>query len=110
MTADFEFKLKYKFICQDSYEAEKLTSIFTLQKDNTLFISKIVKIIDNEAVVMLKDGSHHSVMFKDDINSYKLERFFKELLSRNGKVTETNYIGDVAFISINEPGAQQSKS
>lgn len=110
MTGDFGFKLKHKFICQDSYEAEKLTSIFTMQKDNTLFIREIVRIIDNEAVVKLKDGSHHSILFKDDINSYKLERFFNELLSRNGKVTETNYEGDVAFISLSESEAQQSIS
>jgi hypothetical protein len=110
LTADFEFKLKHKFICQDSYEAEKLTSIFANQKDNTLFISEIVRIIDNEAVVKLKDGSHHSIMFKDDINSYKLERFFNELLSGNWQVTETNYVGDVAFISTSEPEAQQSIS
>ena len=97
-----EFKLKYKFICQDSYEAEKLTSIFALQKDNTVFVSNIVRIIDHEVVVKLKDASHHSIMFKDDINSYKLEQFFKELLSRKGKVTGTNYVGDVAFINLSE--------
>ena len=33
------------------YEAEKLTSIFALQKDNTLFVSNIVRIIDNEVIV-----------------------------------------------------------
>ena len=94
--------MKYKFICQDSYEAEKLTSIFALQKDNTVFVSNIVRIIDNEVIVKLKDGSHHSIMFKDDMNSYKLEQFFKELLSRKGHVTGTNYVGDVAFINLSE--------
>jgi hypothetical protein len=94
--------LKYKFICQDSYEAEKLTSIFALQKDNTLFISNIVRIIDNEVVVKLKDGSHHSILFKDDINSHKLEQFFKELLSRKSRVIGTSYIDDVAFINLSE--------
>lgn len=94
--------MKYKFICQDSYEAEKLTSIFALQKDNTLFISNIVRIIDNEVVVKLKDGSHHSILFKDNTNSYKLEQFFKELLTRKGRVTGTNYVDDVAFINLSE--------
>ena len=94
--------MKYKFICQDSYEAEKLTSIFALQKDNTLFVSNIVKIIDNEVVVKLKDGSHHSILFKDDTNSYKLEQFFKELLARKNRVVGTNYVGDVAFINLSE--------
>ncbi len=94
--------MKYKFICLDSYEAEKLTSIFALQKDNTLFVSNIVKIIDNEVVVKLKDGSHHSILFKDDINSYKLGQFFKELLARKSRVVGTNYVGDVAFINLGE--------
>ena len=94
--------MKYKFICQDSYEAEKLTSIFALQKDNSLFISNIVRIIDNEVVVKLKDGSHHSILFKDDINSYKLEQFFKDLLSKKGRVIGTNYVGDVVFFNLSE--------
>lgn len=94
--------MKYKFICQDSYEAEKLTSIFALQKDNTLFISNIVRIIDNEVVVKLKDGSHHSILFKDDINSYKLEQFFNELLSKKGRVIGTNYVEDVVFLNLSE--------
>ncbi len=94
--------MKYKFICQDSYEAEKLTSIFALQKDNTLFISNIVRIIDNEVVVKLKDGSHHSILFKDDINSHKLEQFFNELLSKKGRVIGTNYVEDVVFLNLSE--------
>jgi hypothetical protein len=98
--------LKFKFICQDSYEAEKLTSIFALQKDNSLFVSNIVRIIDNEVVVKLKDGSHHSIMFKDEINSYKLEQFFKEIVSQKRQVTDTKYVGDVAFLSLSEPVAQ----
>jgi acetylornithine deacetylase/succinyl-diaminopimelate desuccinylase-like protein len=98
--------LIFKFICQDSYEAEKLSSIFTPQKDNSLFVSKIVKTIDNEVVVKLKDGSHHSIMFRDEINSHKLEQFFEELLSRKGQVTDAKYVGDVAFISLSEAVAQ----
>jgi len=98
--------LNFKLICQDSYEAEKLSSIFTPQKDNSLFVSNIVKTIDNEVVVKLKDGSHHSIMFRDEINSHKLEQFFEELLSRKGQVTDAKYVGDVAFISLSEGVAQ----
>jgi hypothetical protein len=98
--------LKFKFICQDSYEAEKLTSIFTPQKDNSLFVSNIVKTIDNEVVVKLKDGSHHSIMFRDEINSHKLEQFFEELLSRKRQVTDAKFVGDMAFINLSEAVAQ----
>jgi hypothetical protein len=98
--------LKFKFICQDSYEAEKLTSIFAPQKDNSLFVSSIVKTIGSEVIIRLKDGSHHSIVFKDEMNSYKLELFFKELLSQNGYVIDTKYVGDMAFISTSEQVTQ----
>ncbi|HKU84619.1 MAG TPA: hypothetical protein VJP58_11315 [Candidatus Nitrosocosmicus sp.] len=98
--------MKYKFICQDSYEAEKLTSIFAPQKDNSLFVSNIVKTVGTEVVVKLKDGSHHSILFKDETNSYKLELFFKELLLQNAYVTDTKYVGDMALISLSEPLSQ----
>ena len=58
-----------KFICEDNYEAEKLSSIFTLQKDNSLYVIEIVKVIENEVIVKLKDGSHHSILFKDPKNA-----------------------------------------
>jgi hypothetical protein len=45
-------------------------------------------------------------MFRDEINSHKLEQFFEELLSRKGQVTEAKYVGDVAFISLSEAVAQ----
>ena len=98
--------MKFKFICEDSYEAEKLTSIFAPQKDNSLFVINIVKTIGNEVVVKLKDGSHHCIIFKDEINSHKLELFFKVLLLRNAHVTDTKYVGDMALISLSEPVAR----
>lgn len=94
--------MKIKFLCQDSYEAEKLSSIFTLQKDNTLFIKDVVKIIDNEAVVNLKDGSHHSIILKDKTNAQMLEQFFKEIISNNDKVISASFLDDIAFINLKD--------
>jgi len=59
-----------------------------------------------QIVVKLKDGSHHSILFKDETNSYKLELFFKELILQNAHVTDTKYVGDMALISLSEPVAQ----
>ena len=85
---------KIEFLCLDSYEAEKASSIFSKQKDDTLFVSEIVKIIGSEAVVRLNDGSHHSILLKDEENAFKLSVFFRNLKETNGNISETLFNDD----------------
>ncbi|WP_148686458.1 hypothetical protein [Candidatus Nitrosocosmicus hydrocola] len=94
---------KSEFTCLDSYEAEKLSSIFSKQKDDKLFVKEIVKIVESEVVVRLNDGSHHSILFKDKTNALKLSFFFKNLIQNNGIISETGYCDDKAFIFWNQP-------
>jgi len=75
-----------KFICEDGYEAEKLSSIFSIQKDDTLFVTEVVKVIENELIVKLKDGSHHSILFKDQNNALMLKKTFTDLSLTKKKV------------------------
>jgi len=89
---------KSEFACLDSYEAEKLSSIFSKQKDDTLFVKEIVKIVGSEVVVRLNDGSHHSILFKDETNALKLSIFFKNLVQNNRIISETGYSEDKAII------------
>jgi hypothetical protein len=83
-----------KFICEDSYEAGKLSSIFSVQMDDSLFVTEIVKVIENELIVKLKDGSHHSILFKDHNNALMLKKIFTELSLTKKKVVSTYYIGN----------------
>jgi len=85
---------KTEFLCLDSYEAEKASSIFSKQKDDTLFVSEIVKIIGSEAVIRLNDGSHHSILLKDEENAFKLSVFFRNLKETNGNISETIFNDD----------------
>ena len=92
--------MEIRFICEDSYEAEKLLSIFTLQKDKSLFVIEIVKVIDNEVVVKLKDGSHHSILFKDGNNALMLRKMFREILLTKNKINSIHYIDNKVFINL----------
>ena len=92
--------MEIKFICEDRYEAEKLSSVFTLQKDNSLFVIEIVKVIDNEAVVKLKDGSHHSVLFKDRNNALFLRKMFTEISLTKNKINSIHHIGNKVLIDL----------
>ena len=83
--------MEIKFMCEDSYEAEKLSSVFTIQKDNSLFVIGIVKVIENEVVVKLKDGSHHSILFKDRNNALMLKKMFTEISLSKDKIISTHH-------------------
>jgi hypothetical protein len=49
-------------------------------KDSVHFVIEVIKIIDNEIVLMLKDKSCHAVLMKDNINAVKLKEFVGELI------------------------------
>ena len=89
-----------KFVCQDDYEAEKLASVFALQKDNSLFVTEITKVIENEIIVKLKDGSHHSIVFKDNFNALSLKKMFSEILLSKNKLISTYSSGNVLFMDL----------
>lgn len=69
-----------RFECLDSYETEKLGSMLLPDKDSVHFVIEVIKIVDNEIVLMLKDKSCHAVLMKDNINALKLREFVRELL------------------------------
>jgi len=69
-----------RFECLDSYETEKLGSMLLHDKDSVHFVIEVIKIVDDEIVLMLKDKSCHAVLMKDNINAVKLREFVRELI------------------------------
>jgi len=69
-----------RFECLDSYETEKLGSMLLPDKDSVHFVIEVIKIVDNEIVIMLKDKSCHAVLMKDNINAVKLREFVREII------------------------------
>jgi len=70
-------------VCLDKYEKEKLTSIFSIHKDDSIFVIDAENIIENEIIVRLKDKSSHSVTLIDKDNAKYLFFLIKEI--NNGK-------------------------
>jgi hypothetical protein len=89
-----------KFICEDNYEAEKLSSIFTIQKDGSLYVIEIVKVIENEVIVKLKDGSYHSILLKDPENALNLIKIFSQITSTQTRIISTKYIENEMFMDL----------
>ncbi|HYJ03196.1 MAG TPA: hypothetical protein VEW92_13370 [Nitrososphaeraceae archaeon] len=70
-------------ICFDKYEKEKLMGLFSIQKDNSVFVMDVENLIENEIIIKLKDKSCHSIMLNDKNNAYSLFLLIKDI--KDGK-------------------------
>ncbi|HJU33962.1 MAG TPA: hypothetical protein VJ695_02450 [Nitrososphaera sp.] len=89
-----------EFECDDQYEAEKLASLMSVQKDNTVWVSGVEAVVGNEIVVQLKDRSSHSVLLKDEQTVIKLNTFLQELIGGRISIQSSSYLGPVTGITI----------
>lgn len=89
-----------KFECDDRYEAGKLASLMSVQKDNTVWVSGVEAAIGNEIVIQLKDRSSHSVLLKDEQTVIRLKSFLTNLLGGQIKIQSSSSLGSVAEITI----------
>ncbi len=53
-------------LCQDKYEAQKLSNFIFNKDGKDTFISEILNVVGNEIIVSLKDKSAHSIIVKDN--------------------------------------------
>ena len=70
-------------LCFDKYEKEKLTSLFSIQKDDSIFVMDVENLFDNEIIIKLKDKSCHSITLKNKDNANSLFILIKEI--KDGK-------------------------
>lgn len=92
-------KKTLKFECEDHYEAEKLASLLSVQKDNTVWALGIEAVIGNEIVIQLKDRSSHAVMLKDEQTVVMLKSFMTDLMKGKIKINSSECLESVTEIS-----------
>ncbi len=89
-----------KFQCEDHYEAEKLASLMSMQKDDTAWLSGVEAAVDNEIVIQLKDRSSHAVLLKDEQTVLMLKTFVKELVEGKMKIQSSECLGSITEVTI----------
>jgi hypothetical protein len=89
-----------KFQCDDCYEAEKLASLMSVQKDNTVWVSGVEAVAGNEIVIQLKDRSSHAVLLKDEQTVVRLKSFMTDLMKGKIKIYSSECLGSVTEITI----------
>jgi len=86
--------MKRKITCLDKYEAQKLASMIYIKDGKETFITKILNIVENEIVVLLKDKSAHSILLKDNSQVESLADFIQSVIEKDHKIIETTIIGN----------------
>jgi hypothetical protein len=89
-----------KFLCDDRYEAEKLASLVSMQKDNTIYVDGVAVVIDNEIVIKLKDKSSHAVILKDKENANRLHLLLLDVVKGKLKVRSSDFSGSMVEITL----------
>ena len=89
-----------KFECDDCYEAEKLASLMSIQKDNTMWVLGVEAVIGNEIVIQLKDRSSHAVLLKDEQTVVMLKSFVTDLMKGKMKIHSSESLGSITKITI----------
>ncbi len=72
--------------------------MFALQKDNSMLVKEIHKIIDKEIILNLKDGSYHSICFKDKENATMLKKLFPEIFFNREKIVSIGFVDNEVTI------------
>jgi hypothetical protein len=89
-----------KFQCEDRYEAEKLASLVSVQKDDTVYIEGVTAVVGNEIVIKLKDKSSHAVLLKNKENVDRLKSLLLDVVKGELKIQSSDYSGSVAEIRL----------
>jgi hypothetical protein len=89
-----------KFECDDRYEAEKLASLMSVQKDNTMWVSSVIAVVDNEIVLQLKDWSSHAIVLKDEETVLRLKSFVIDVIKGKIKIHSSDFVESVTGITI----------
>jgi hypothetical protein len=75
-------------------EAQKLASLIFIKEGKETFITEILNIIENEIVILLKDKSAHSILFKDSIQVESFADFIQSILEKKHKIKDTQVIDE----------------
>ncbi|HEU4606028.1 MAG TPA: hypothetical protein VFS46_07310 [Nitrososphaera sp.] len=89
-----------KFQCDDRYEAEKLASLVSVQKDDTAYVDGVAAVVGNEIVIKLKDKSSHAVLLKDRENVDRLNSLLLDVVKGKIKILSSDSSGSVAEITL----------
>ncbi|TLY11587.1 MAG: hypothetical protein E6K88_01225 [Thaumarchaeota archaeon] len=89
-----------KFECDDRYEAEKLASLVSVQKDDTVYVDDVAAVVGNEIVIKLKDRSSHAIQLKNKENVDRLKSLLLAVVEGKIRILSSDFSGSLAEITL----------
>jgi len=91
--------MKKKIVCEDMYEAQKLSSLIYVKDNKETFVAGILEIIDNEIIVSLTDKSAHSILLKDKSEAESFADFIQSVVEKTNRITNTEVFENIVEIT-----------
>ena len=91
--------MKKNIICEDNYEAQKLSSLIYVKDNNETFITGILEIIENELIIALKDKSAHSILLKDKSEAESFADFIQSVIEGHSRIADTFVSGNTVEVT-----------
>ncbi len=76
-------------LCQDKYEAEKLTNLIFVNDTKETYVTEILNVIENEIILSIKDKSAHSVVLMDNDQVLLFTDFIQSVIEKKQKIVQT---------------------
>ena len=86
-------------LCQDEYEAQKLSNFIFNKDGRDTFISEILNVVGNEIIVSLKDKSAHSIIVKDNQEVETFVDFIQSVIEKEHKILDVKIPGGASELS-----------
>ena len=80
-------------ICQDKYEAQKLTNLIFVNDTKETYITEILNVVENEIVLSIKDKSAHSVVLMDNEQVLLFTDFIQSVMEKKQEIVQTETVG-----------------
>jgi hypothetical protein len=78
--------------CLDKYEKEKAIGLFSVHKNNSIFIIDVENIVGNEIIIRLNDKTSHSITLNDTNDAQLLYFLIKEMKNGHRNFVKTEYL------------------
>jgi len=85
-------------ICQDKYEAHKLANLIFVNDTKETYVTEILKVVENEVVLSIKDKSAHSVILVDNAQVLLFTDFIQSVIEKKQKIVQTESVGSSVVI------------
>ena len=85
-------------LCQDKYEAQKLTNLIFVNDTKETYVTEILNVVENEIILSIKDKSAHSVVLTDNDQVLFFTDFIQSVIEKRQKIVQTETVGSSVMI------------